>query len=144
MKKPKTIDDLENNIEQPQPITTEHEYEIDGVVYEPEMIIGKPSFWDKAKRSLVSGTTFDFLRHFIIGFVGVGGTAIATTGNLGWSLIAGVSGGLVEGGRKVWSSSTAKKNGGTKNRVLEALLKLVVALIDYWLNRRKEGDDDKG
>ena len=144
MEKPKEIEDLENNIEQPEPIVTEYEYEIDGVVHDPGIIIGKPSFWDKAKRSILSGSTFDFLRHFIIGFVGVGGTTIATTGNLLYAVVAGTAGGLVEGGRKVWSGSTAKKNGGTKNRVLEALLKLVVALIDYWLNRRKEGEDDKG
>ena len=141
MKKPKTIKDLENNIEQPQPITTEHEYEIDGYVHDPGIIIGKPSFWDKAKRSLVSGTTFDFLRHFIIGFVGVGGTAIATTGNLGWSVIAGISGGLVEGGRKIWSASTASKNGGTKNRILEAVLQLIVAIIDRYLQKKREEVD---
>ena len=107
-------------------------------VDEPELIIGKPTFWDKTKHSLVSGTTFDFLRHFLIGFVGIGGTTLATTKNLTFALIGGVLGGVVEGGRKVWSSNTAAKNGGTKNRILEAVMQLIVYLIDYWLERRKE------
>ena len=119
------------------------DYEIDGYVEGADLVQHKASFWDKAKRSLLSGTTFDFLRHFMIGFVGVGGTAIATTGNLGWSLIAGVAGGLVEGGRKVWSGTTASKNGGTKNRVLQKLLELIVALIDMWIKKRREGEDGK-
>jgi hypothetical protein len=138
-------DELEEKIEPVEPIykeatpTTEYEIEA-GYVEEPPIIIGKPSFWDKAKRSLVKGTTFDFMRHFVIGFVGVGGTTLATTKNLAFSLIGGVLGGLVEGSRKVWSSKTAAKNGGTKNRLLEALMQLLVYLIDYWMEKRKAGE----
>ena len=143
MKKPKNIKDLEDSIVQPEPIiTTELEYEIDGVVHEPEMRIHKAGKLERIRNKLVSATTFDFLRHFIIGFAGVGGTVVVTTGNLAWAVIAGVGGGLVEGGRKVWSTSTASKNGGTKNRVLEAVLQLIVALIDMYINKRKEAKDD--
>ena len=139
-------DELEKKLEQPEPIYKEATpvpvFEIDDErVDEPDIYIGKPSFWDKAKRSIVKGTTFDFLRHFMIGFVGVGGTAIATTGNLGWALIAGVAGGLAEGGRKVWSGKTAAKNGGSKNRVLRKALELVIAIIEWLLSRRKEARD---
>ena len=148
-KKPKTIEELEKTVDKPediQPMTTEYEtttiFDIEpDYMEEPEMILHKASKMERVRNFLVSGATFDFLRHFMIGFVGIGGTAIATTGNLGWALIAGLGGGLVEGGRKVWSSSTATKNGGSKNRVLQKVFELVVALIDLWLNKRKEAGD---
>ena len=143
MSKKNKYDELEKKIEQPEPIYKEAtpvpEYEIDaGYVEEPPIIIGKPSFWDKAKRSIVKGGAFDFMRHFVIGFVGVGGTTLATTKNLTFSLIGGVLGGLVEGGRKAWSVKTAANNGGTKNRVLEMVMELIVHLIDMWMSKRKE------
>ena len=134
-------DKLEETVDKPEdiePIKVEHEYEIDGYVHDPGMPVVKTSRWDRLKLSLVSGTTFDFLRHFIIGFAGIGGTVVATTGNLAWALVAGVAGGLVEGGRKVWSTSTAAKNGGTKNRILEAVLQLIVAIIDRYLQKKRE------
>jgi len=148
-KKPETIDDLEKTVDTPndiQPITTEYEtttiYDIDAEYeWEPELIAHKAGKWDRIKMSLLSGSTFDFLRHFIIGFAGVGGTVVATTGNLAWACIAGVGGGLVEGGRKIWSVKTARRNGGTKNRVLLKLVELIVALLEWWINRRKEAKD---
>ena len=105
-------------------------------------VLGKPTWMERARNLLAGASTFDFLRHFLIGFVGIGGTAIATTGNLGWAVIAGVAGGLVEGGRKLWSGSTASKNGGSKNRIVGALLQLAVAILDMWISKRKEGEDD--
>ena len=127
-----------------EPITTEYEHWIDGIagdmkpVPQPELPMHKASKLERVRNHLISVSTFDFLRHFIIGFVGVGGTTLATTGNLLYAVVAGSAGGLVEGGRKVWSNSTASKNGGTKNRVLQKLMELVVALIEWWLNKRKE------
>ena len=137
-------DELEKKLGQPEPIYKEATpvpvFEInDERVDEPSIYIGKPSFWDKAKCSLLSGASFDFLRHFTIGFVLVGGTALKTTGNLGIAALSGVAGGLIEGGRKVWSGKTAAKNGGSKNRVLRKALELVIAIIEWLLSRRKEG-----
>ena len=133
-----TVDKLEDLVVSTPPRVLD--YEIDGFVHDPGLVLTKASKLERVRNFLVSASTFDFARHFMIGFVLVGGTALKTTGSLGIAAISGVAGGLIEGGRKLWSGSTASKNGGTKNRVLQKLMELIVACIEAWIARRKEGE----
>ena len=141
-----------------QPITTEHEWWEDGLVIDttpveqPELVKHMPTFWDRVKRDLsLAGTrikltgknifTFNFVRHFIFGAGIAAGTVFKFTG---WSLVTlatAVAGGLAGGIRKSWSdagvSVGVKK--GDLSRVWKELWELIVAILDWWISKRKEG-----
>ena len=138
-----TVDKLEDLVVSTPPRVLD--YEIDGYVEGADLVR------HKAKRDIIlAGTrlkltgknifTFNFVRHFIIGAGIAGGAVFKAAGWSAVTLITAVAGGLVSGIRKSWSDagvSVGVKKGDI-SRVWKELLELIVAIIDYFINKKRK------
>ena len=81
-------------------------------------------FWWATKRFLATGaTTF--------------GATFVVTGSWTKSAVAGVAAGIAGGGEK-YAKETAKSKGVQWTGVIEAVLKLIVKLVQAWREERKK------
>jgi len=98
----------------------------------PPMIMSMngPSFFDRP--------FWQSLRHFILGFVAVGGTALATSGG-NWiaALGAAVSGGVAAASRKRIDDKRRAEGKDDIITVIGKFLSLLIELLKMWKNRKE-------